>query len=228
MSECTNIQFISQNEYIGNSLTKINTNFQLLSGAACQLKQILDNRVNIRTFFYYGPNSQNNATEFDNQASRPSNATIQRFVNNEVGLPTISENGDFAWVIYQRTGWRNLSQEYSRGGSGSIPFERTEAYGVQVAVPVIETISIGRRGQINAYNYYTEIRYRPMTYWAPYSWQVSIADQYRAYAPILVIYKLKYSDISKLYSVESGFPKYTRATTASTIYWNNPEFWNTY
>jgi hypothetical protein len=238
MSKCANIQFISQNEYIGDSLPKINTNFQLLTGVACNLQNLLDERVNIRTFFYYGPNTpigtveefNINDSNFEQQnvEARPSYATIQRFINTEINLPTISENGDIAWVIYQRTGWRNLTQEYTRSGSGSIPFTIIEAKTVTVQVPVVEAISIGRRGQVVGYTNRTEIRYEPVTYNAPYSWSVSLADQYRNYAPVFVIYKLKYNGTTYTALSNEGFPKYTRGATASTLNWNQPQLWNTY
>jgi len=241
MSECTDIQFISQDEYIGDSLSKINTNFQLLSGSACTLKQMLDDRVNIRTFFYYGPNTPTgtvdelniNDPNFEqrNVQTRPSNTTIQRFINTEINLPSISEDGDIAWVIYQRTGWRNISQEFTREGSGSIPFTRIESYTVQIPVPIFVTIGIGQKTQkFVGYNYITEVRYYPATYWAPYNWSVTAFDLYRNYAPIFVIYKLRYNSVSNAYTVltNEGFPKYTRATTASTINWNQPQLWNTY
>jgi hypothetical protein len=242
MSECTNIQLIYDTEFIGNSLPKINTNFRLLSGTACQIHQLLEARVNIRTFFYYGPNSPNNATEFDNQQSRPSNQTIERFINNEIQLPAISDDGDYAWVIYQRTGWRNIIQEVPRSGSGQASYTRLETFfeqqtrTVSTQVPVYETISIGRRGQIKAWNtVYSQETItvpieRPVTYWAPYAWSVSIPDQFREYAPIFVIYKLRYNGNTRTYSMLTGegFPKYTRAATASTDSWNQPELWNIY
>lgn len=238
MSECIDLQFIFNNEYIGDSLSKINTNFQLLSSTACQLQQILDTRVNVRTFFYYGPNSPSNATEFDGQESKPSNATIERFINNEVKLPTISDDGDYAWVIYQRTGWRNVVQEYERSGNGSIPFTRIETFiepkTITVKVPIVETINIGRRGQVIGYRNVQRTIYepvdRPVTYWAPYAWSISVPDQYRDYAPIFVIYKLKYNASTTTYSMLTGegFPKYSRAVTALTSNWTNAELWDTY
>ena len=230
MSECTNIEIIYDNEYIGDSLPKINTNFQLLSGAACHLSQLLDTRVNVRTFFYYGPNQPNGATEFeeDEQELKPTPVTIQNFINSGLNLPLISEEGDIAWVIYQRTGWRNLSQEYERSGSGSIPFTRIEQETIQVPVPVYETISIGRKGRFLRYNYVPRIIFKPVTYSAPFSWNISVSDLFREYAPIFALYKLEYSSNSNTYSVLNGFPKYTRAVTASTNDWNKPELWNTY
>jgi hypothetical protein len=242
MSECTDIQLIYDTEFIGDSLSKINTNFQLLSGAACQIHQLLEAQVNIRTFFYYGPNSPNNTTEFDNEQSRPSNQTIERFVNNEIQLPAISDDGDYAWVIYQRTGWRNLFQEFERKDSGQVAYTRLETFFeqqtqiVEVQVPVYYTISIGRAGTFKKWKTeYQEQTFtvpvdRPVTYYAPYNWSVSIPDQFREYAPIFVIYKLRYNGNTKTYSMLTGegFPKYTRAATASTNNWNQPELWNIY
>ena len=141
MAECpVNIDLISSDEYIGNSLTKINNNFSTLLTDACNVEQRVDNRVNIRTFFYYGPNSASDATSGmdDNSASRPSDATIENFVNDpsQLDLPTISEPGDIAYVIYQKTGWYKQQDNYYRSGVGSVPFQRT------VRVPVTRRIGI--------------------------------------------------------------------------------------
>lgn len=141
MSECPiNVDLISSDEYIGDSLTKINNNFSTLLSDACDLENRVDDRVNIRTFFYYGPNSASSATSGmdDNSASRPSDATIESFVNDvsQLNLPSISEPGDIAYVIYQKTGWYKQQDNYYRSGVGSVPFQRT------VRVPVTRRIGI--------------------------------------------------------------------------------------
>jgi len=238
MSECTDVQFIYNDEFIGNSLSKINTNFQLLTGAACELQQILDARVNIRTFFYYGPNSPNSATEFDREELKPSNSTIQRFINNEINLPAISEDGDYAWVVYQRTGWRNLIQEFQRNSNGTIPFTRIETFTepqiITVQEPVYYKISIGKKGKLKGYKDVQQTIFvpvdRPVTYYAPFAWSVSLADQYRAYSPIFVIYKLRFDANTNTYTVltNEGFPKYSRGVTANTNNWNRPDLWDIY
>jgi hypothetical protein len=45
----------------------------------------------------------------DNQVSRPSDMTIQAFVNSstELNLPAISKPNDVAYVVYQKTGFLN-------------------------------------------------------------------------------------------------------------------------
>lgn len=235
MSGCTDIQFIFEDDYIGDSLAKITSNFSALSAAACSINQQLDARKEVRTFFYYGPNGPNNVptiTEFDNQKSRPSNSTIENFVNNELALPSVSQNGDIAWVIYQRTGWQSVSQRIDKSGSGKVPYQRYETFAVQTWVGIggIKRIrAIGRKKKKGAGGrLVTTYQTRLVTYWAPYSWSVSFADVNREYAPIFVLYKLVYNSSLNQYKMEPGFPKYTRATTNSTQNWNKPELWNTY
>jgi hypothetical protein len=99
---------ISEDECVSSSLSKINRNFQKLE----QTVQTLEDRISvnqIRTFFYYGPNSATNASSGmqDNNPSRPSSLTIQSYVNDltQLALPRISKTGDIAYVIYQKTGY---------------------------------------------------------------------------------------------------------------------------
>lgn len=149
MATCTtDVTLISDDEYIGDSLTKINQNFQNLQASTCELKNKLDEQIQIRTFFYYGPNTpsdpQDGTAGMDNNAlTRPSNTTIQSFVNSVSGLnlKQVSESGDIAYVIYQKTGWYTPPvTEYIREGSGQVPFSRIETYTisyyVQDPVPV--------------------------------------------------------------------------------------------
>lgn len=107
----TNIQPIFDNECLGESLLKINNNFLNLQEAVCELKTRIDSQVEVRTFFYYGPNAQTNPGSgmADDQTSRPSDITIQAFVNSptQLNLPSISKQGDVAYVIYQKTGYLN-------------------------------------------------------------------------------------------------------------------------
>jgi hypothetical protein len=150
MSNCpVNIDLIYDDENIGDSLNKINKNFTNILSGACLIEQQLDNMVNIRTFFYYGPNAptESEATWAGAQTdaiSRPSSATIEAFLNNNttgpmpgLGLPAISEIGDIAYVIYQRTGWLTQTQLHDRSGTGSLPFQRT------VRRRVVRSIGIG-------------------------------------------------------------------------------------
>ena len=120
------IQIIKQDEYIGNSLDKINSNFTALASAACNLEQYLDNTPNIRTFFYYGPNSASDpeSNMRDNISTRPSNTTIQTFVNSDTGLNLLpaSKEYDQTYIIYQKTGWITATTPRSASGSGRIPY----------------------------------------------------------------------------------------------------------
>jgi hypothetical protein len=141
MSECpVNVDLISSDEYIGDSLVKINNNFSSLLTDACNVEKRVDDRVNIRTFFYYGPNSASDATSGmdDNTASRPSDVRIENFVNDssQLNLPPISEPGDIAYVIYQKTGWYKQQDSYYQSGVGSVAFQRT------IRVPVTRRIGI--------------------------------------------------------------------------------------
>lgn len=107
------IQIINQDEYIGNSLEKINSNFTALASAACNLEQYIENKINVRTFFYYGPNStaQPDPTSNmdDNFSTRPALSTIRTFVNSttQLNLLPISKKNDQVYVIYQKTGWQS-------------------------------------------------------------------------------------------------------------------------
>jgi hypothetical protein len=74
----------------------------------------------------------------------------------------------------------------------------------------------------------TRTTYEPYveTYYVGYSWSTKIDDTYNFYAPTFVIYRLTYNGTS--YIGDSGFPKFTQASTASTNLWKNPELWTTY
>jgi hypothetical protein len=137
MAECTtNVDLISDNEYIGDSLSKINQNFKNLRESSCDLKGKLDRQVNIRTFFYYGPNTpsdpQDGTAGMDNNAlTRPSDDVIQDFVNDtdKLNLPSISEERDMVYVVYQKTGWYVPPvTKYTREGSGRVPFTKVVTY----------------------------------------------------------------------------------------------------
>lgn len=143
MAECTtNINLISEDEYIGDSLSTINQNFKNLKDSACDLESKLDRQVNIRTFFYYGPNTPTDnpygTAGMDNaQLSRPSDELIEKFVNDadKLNLNLISEKKDIAYVVYQKTGWyQPPAEEYTREGSGSIPFTKWVTYTVSYQV----------------------------------------------------------------------------------------------
>lgn len=224
MSNCpVKIDLIYDEENIGDSLTKINQNFTKILSGACLIEQQLENMVNIRTFFYYGPNAptESEATWAfsDYSTARPANGTIEDFVNDELKIPAISEVGDIAYVIYQKTGWLTQTQIHDKGNTGSLPFQRT----VRRRVARRIGIGSGPRGWRITYEPYVE------TYYAGYSWSIKIADTYDFYSPTFVIYRLTcYGESYKSYIVDSGFPKFTQASTASTNLWKNPELWTTY
>lgn len=117
----TNIDEIFDNECLSDSLLKINNNFLNLENSICELRQRVDSQVDVRTFFYYGPNAANNPASgmVDGATSRPSNITIQTFVNSpsELDLPAISKPGDVAYVIYQKTGFLSSTNFGARGGA---------------------------------------------------------------------------------------------------------------
>lgn len=99
---------IDNAECVTSSLSKLNRNFQTLEDIVYALEDRLS--VNqVRTFFYYGPNAQTNPRSGmdDNAASRPSNATIQGYVNDatQLALPRVSKTGDIAYVLFQKTGY---------------------------------------------------------------------------------------------------------------------------
>ena len=223
MTNCTNIQLISQDEFIGDSLSKINTNFSLLSSAACALTQQYNSYRNIRTFFYYGPNSptESQAGDYDEntQLKYPSPSTIVTFVSSTEGLDLlpISKKDDIAWVIYQKTGWATQSTNYPIQGSGEVP------YTAYRDVPITRVIGIG--GSRGKYTVTIGWKKEPYTAYQAYTWNDTVYDSYREYAPSFVIYKLVHDGTN--YVVE-GTPKFTRAQTALTSDWNNPELWNIY
>jgi hypothetical protein len=215
MSDCnTTVSLIYDNENIGSSLSKINNNFNALQTLTCDIEKTLDKEIQIRTLFYYGPNSATDSGSGmqDGQTSYPSTATIENFVNNELELPSVSEIGDLAYIIYQKTGWTSQNIVTSRSGSGTVPYQRT------VTVPKQRKIGIGR--------YVTVYVQEVQTFYAGYTWYTNINDQYNLYAPVLVIYRLYYNGTN--YSVNTNYPKFTRASTNTTAYWNNPTAWSIY
>lgn len=123
INPCDNyIEVISPDECLHDSLAKINNNFLNLEEVVCDLKHRVNKIQAIRTFFYYGPNSETYAGSgmADNEASRPSNLTIRAFVNSptQLNLPAISKPNDIAYVVYQKTGYLNslrndVSPEYT-------------------------------------------------------------------------------------------------------------------
>lgn len=105
------VKKIDSTECLSDSLAKINNNFLNLEEVVCDIKQKIDISKAVRTFFYYGPNSETDAASnmMDNKVSRPSDLTIRAFVNSstQLDLTSISRPGDVAYVVYQKTGWLN-------------------------------------------------------------------------------------------------------------------------
>lgn len=128
MATCQKYTSLIRNtESIGDSLLKINGNFFNLNNALCELHEQLDKKIEVRTFFFYGPNSDVSPTSGmdDGVASRPSNLTIENFVNGSssenLNLPFYSKTGDIAYVIYQKTGY--LTRDAIRVKTGEILVE---------------------------------------------------------------------------------------------------------
>jgi hypothetical protein len=221
MEDCNStVDLIYDNENIGGSLTKINNNFNALQTLACDIEKTLDKEIQIRTLFYYGPNSATDSGSGMNsgQTSYPSFDTIENFVNLDLQLPSISEVGDIVYIVYQKTGWSSTNILTPKSGSGSVPYSR------QVVTSSTRKIGIGR--------YVTTYSISTQTFYAGYSWYANINDQYNNYAPVLVVYKLNFKNGTN-YKVEIDpnnivWPKFIRASTNSTPNWNNPTTWSIY
>lgn len=189
---------IRNTERIGDSLVKINGNFENLKVALCELETQFNNTVTTRTFFYYGPNSSTDSSSgMDNgRATYPSNRTIAAFCNesSQLNLPAISKKNDEAYVIYQKTGY--LSESAIRNTSGSI-------------------VVTGPPRGISGPNQ-TSTQY----------FTVQTPDEYNIYSPVFIVWKLVYN--GRRYDVQSGFPKFSQAETSTTINWSNPTAWSQY
>ena len=129
------ISKINPAENIGDSLLKLNNNFYNLKEELCLIKDKLDKTVKVRTFFYYGPNIANDPTSGmnDGTASRPSNTTIENFVNrpDSLNLPIYSQKNDLVYVIYQKTGFYQNS--VTRTTSGTVQTARVIGFQTTVA-----------------------------------------------------------------------------------------------
>jgi hypothetical protein len=166
MPKCndTNIETIDSNECLRTSLAKINDNFTQLNDLTCTLRERVDSAKQIRTFFYYGPNADVAPASGmnDGELSRPSNLTIEAFTNSpsQLNLPSLSREGDVAYVIYQKTGFKGSlpsassgfnpetgnTQSYSAGRSISLQFNKwydVDQYHSATAVCDGETNKLG-------------------------------------------------------------------------------------
>lgn len=204
------LENISNDECLGSSLPKINSNFNTLQNILWSLKERVDSKIEVRTFFYYGPNSTGPAgsiggtsnpakgapqvspgaspatSGMDNgKVSRPSNLTIQAFINSpsQINLPSISKAGDVAYVVFQKTGFNS-----------TVPLNLNALEGLTTNVDINVDIS-----------------------------------------PIFIIWKLTCSK-SLSYIVDQGFPKFHRAQTVrgntegsnEPQNWNQPQNWSTF
>jgi hypothetical protein len=166
MAKCKLIRKINEVEYLGDSLISLNNNFFVLNRTLCNLKTRLDTKVEVRTFFYYGINAENGTNPSpifnmqDGVASRPSNSTIQNFVNNsnQLDLLPISKRNDQVYVIYQKTGY--LRKTAKRSVSGTVD------------------VSL----YINSSTIQNETRTLP--------WTDEINDDYNIYTPVFIIWHL--------------------------------------
>lgn len=142
---------ILNSESMGDSLIKINNNFINLQTALCDLQKRINDVVKVRTFFYYGPNSVSDATSGmqDNVASRPSDNTIQTFVNTlvvdsvtQANVPEASKKGDIVYVIYQKTGYviknaiRLTTGTTTADNGATVPWSTTSSDNYTVYSPV--------------------------------------------------------------------------------------------
>jgi len=139
MAECASyISIINSSENVGDSLIKINNNFFNLKRELESVKKKVEGTVQVRTFFYYGPNSSSDPTSGmqDNTSSRPSNTTIENFVNDvsQLNVPAISKLRDQVYVIYQKTGYlaNNITREINNsidvnvnGSLRNVPYQTT-------------------------------------------------------------------------------------------------------
>ena len=196
----TNLNDVFSDECLGGSLLKINSNFNTLQNILWTLRERVDSRVEVRTFFYYGPNSVGPAGLLnepakgvsqtagtspaasgmdDGKISRPSNLTIQAFINSssQINLPSISSPGDIAYVIFQKTG------QAVQTTSGPVFVASNSFYLFQGS----KTTSAGQSVTTDK-----DIR-------------VDIS-------PIFIIWKLTCSNLLT-YLVDQGFPKFHRAQT---------------
>jgi hypothetical protein len=92
----------------------------------------LENIVSVRTFFYYGPNQTTGdraATNMqDGQINRPSNTTIENFVNStsELNLAQDSKQYDIVYVVYQKTGYLRNQRSITSSGVTTASFPSKE------------------------------------------------------------------------------------------------------
>lgn len=217
-----NVELIFDQENIGDSLPKINNNFKKLEELTKLVRNEISTTKNIRTFFYYGPNytqGNNGTSGMDNgNPSRPSDTTIQNFVNNTLDLNeyAISNVGDIVYVIYQKTGWLKSTSTVDRTGSVTATFSKvvtwTEAVRVKIGIGRYRIVYVQRSKTVYQDN--------------SLPWTANLSETYNRYAPVFIIYKLTFNGSN--YLVDPDFPKYSYATTGNSVDWNNPQNWTRY
>jgi hypothetical protein len=117
----------------------------------------------------------------------------------------MSDPGDIAFVIYQKTGF--LAQQAARITSGYLPVLGTRAGAAGVSTtndPV--------------YN-------PPLTKYA--AWSTTTPDLYNLFSPAYVIWRLT-ANSNKQYFMDPGWPRFSQAETLSTPNWNQPWKWVKY
>lgn len=266
-----NLDAVFEDECLGDSLPKINSNFNSLQQILWSLRERVDSRVEVRTFFYYGPNaagpvgskasgqlsvpgkgartpqlspageSPAGSGMDDNQTTRPSNLTIEAFVNSssQINLPSISEPGDIAYVIYQKTGFlssilQNIpfaSQQdaviasyinvYDNKGNfigiqpttvlaGTATATRTPGY-----VTIKGRVVPSKAGNISV----TTTAGNSVSQW------ITTDDIVMQLSPVFVVWRLTCSN-QLAYLVDQGYPKFHRAQTPSSVLWDQPQLWS--
>jgi hypothetical protein len=202
------VEPINLTENIGDSLVKINNNFWNINEGLCEVKKRIEDTVQVRTFFYYGPNSSADSTSGmqNNITSRPSNLTIENFVNQvgQLNVPAISKKNDIVYVIYQKTGY--LAQQATRATSGTVPVLGTSpgsATTTSTNVPIFNP---------------------PLIKQGP--WSTTSPDRFNVYSPAFIIWRLTFN--GAVYKTDNTFPKFSQAETVSTPNWNNPRTWTNY
>lgn len=231
---------IFEDECLGDSLPKINSNFNTLQQILWSLRERVDSRVEVRTFFYYGPNSAGPAGSKaagqlsvpgkgtrtpilspagaspagsgmdDNQTTRPSNLTIEAFVNSpsQINLPSISKPKDVAYVIYQKTGFLSsiLQNIPFTSTSQSVGLTYNTIYNKKGQVTGIQPVSV-----ISAGNTLAQF--------------ITVDDIVMQLSPVFIVWKLTCSN-QLAYLVDQGYPKFLRAQTPNSPLWNQPQLWN--
>jgi hypothetical protein len=203
------IRNIRPTENIGGSLITLNNNFWSLGTTLCNLKDRLESLVEVRTFFYYGPNAGTNpASQFNDQTNRPSNRTIENFVNsnNNLNLAEFSRPGDQVYVVYQKTGYQRSTANQIITGTQQIKVIgigfKTASYTIRIP---------------NDYNTFSPV----FIIWKLTARPVTTTGNT---VPASSFSKTKYQGPLQ-YRVDDGFPKFTQAETFSTDLWKTPNAW---